>query len=62
MIGRDLGVLIDAARLEVEARMNEEAERVGGDIVTSRLWWELRGLQQTLDRAAHRVETIERLS
>lgn len=59
---RDLQVLIDAARLEVEKRMIAESGRVDGEITASRLWWELRSLGQVLDRASHHAALIERIT
>lgn len=57
---RDLPTLIDAARLEVEKRMNDEAERVGGRIAESLVWFELRSLSAALTRAGHHAAQIER--
>lgn len=62
---RDLAVLIDVARFEIQHRkreIEEELARLGKTVGDSRLWSELNGLDRQLKLAFHHAETIERLS
>lgn len=64
---RDLLTLIDAVRIEVEARQNDELARIrdehGSDAGhLSRLWWELECLDRALRPCLSRAATIERLT